>query len=132
MGQPAAFAPQGKSISFTTNATPSTSQSRLILLSDIGLGFSPTVVHVYNVGTALVWINFAAASGGSVVIPTPGTTTVGTPQIAYPLVPGAIEVFSFALPWTAQAGLNSPVGFYLQDISASASQTYHLTFGEGV
>lgn len=128
MGQPAAFAPQGKTISFSAGVA---SQSRLILQSDLGLNFTPSAVRIINAGSAIIWFNMAAASGGSVVIPTPGTTTVGTPQLAIPVMPNAIEVLTLPIPWTIQAASNVS-GFFLQDISTVAAQVYHLLFGEGV
>lgn len=130
MGQPAAFAPQGKTLSFTADVT---SQSRRVLLSDLGLGVAPSCVRVWNTGTAAVWINFTA-SASTVVIPTPGTTTVGTPQVAFPLAPGVIEVISFPIPWTLLTLTpgNLANGFFMQDISTVAAQTYHVLFGEGV
>ena len=117
------FVPQGNTISLTTSSTPSTSQSRQITPANFGLGSAsifPAQVRVVSRGTGDLWINFTTATG-TIVIPTPGTTTVGTPQLAIIIIPGAIEVFTL------------PTGsvLWVQDISTVASQTYHLLIGEG-
>src|SRR5258708_18294323 len=112
---------QGKTISLQTSATPSTSQSRVILPTDFGMGNLPAQVRIVNNGTGDVWISMTPASA-TAVIPTPGTTTVGTPQAVFRLKPGAIETF------TCGGG----PALFVNDISTVASQVYDLTPGEGL
>lgn len=116
------FQPLGKTISLTAGVT---AQSRQILQTDFGLpGMNtpfPPHMRVVNRGSADIWLSFTGAST-TIVIPTPGTNTVGTPQQAIIVVSGVVEVFT--LPTGAV--------LWVQDISLSASQTYHLTIGEGL
>lgn len=125
MANTTAFAPQGKTVSGQTNATPSTSNNYQIKPSDIGLtstGGFPSQVRACNNGTADVWIVFANATGTAAAFPTVSAGTVGTPAVGWRLKPGVVEVFSI------------PAGpaLWVSDISGTASQQYDLTFGEGV
>lgn len=121
MAYNAPFQPKGKTISFTTSGTPSTAQSRQVQASDFGLNNRlPDNLRVVNRGSADVWISFTEATA-TIAIPTPGTTTTGTPQQAICIVPGVVEVF------TLPAG---PV-LWVNDISTGASETYHILGGEG-
>lgn len=116
------FKPVGNTIGLTTSSSTSTSQSRAITPQNFGLGDYPRQIRVVNRGTADVWIAFFQAST-VVSIPTPGTTTAGTPQGVTILVPGVVEVF------TLPVGQNSNI--FVSDISATASQTYYMQGGEG-
>jgi hypothetical protein len=78
---------------------------------------------VYNAGTAVVWIWFSAQTA-TLVIPTPGTTTVGTPQFGIPIVPGILEVYTLT---NFQGG-----SLWISDISTASGQIYWLTPGEGL
>jgi hypothetical protein len=119
------FCQQGKTISLTAGVA---SQSRQVFPADFGLpavasaptGFPPHV-RIVNRGTVDIWVSFTTAST-TIAIPTPGTTTVGTPQQGFLILPGVIEIFT--LP---TGGL-----LWIQDISTQAGQTYHLTIGEGL
>lgn len=126
------FQPTGKTITLQTNATPSTSQSCPITLNDIGVQTFPSQVRTVNNGTADVWINFTPSTG-TIVVPTAGTTTPGTPQQAIRLKPGVVETFSLNT-WAANPNNVQPPsqGFFVQSISSVASQAIDLTFGEGL
>jgi hypothetical protein len=76
---------------------------------------------VVNRGSADIWISFTTATA-TIAIPTAGTTTAGTPQQAIILIPGVVEIFT--LP-TAQS-------LWVQSISLSATQVFHLLAGEGL
>lgn len=134
MGAPNPFLPYGKTFLFSTTVAINTTQSRQILTTDIfGAGnaaLTPNAVRIHNSGTVVVWFNFTAAAG-AVVVPTAGLTTVGAPQLAIPIYPGLVEVFTLQLPWTP-LGIPGVPGVFMQDISGTASQPYELTFGEGL
>ena len=115
------FQPQGNTVSLTTSGTASTSQSRQVTAANFGVQNFPQSVRIANPGSAIVWISFTLATA-TLTIPTAGTTTAGTPQPCFPLLPGVVEVF------TLPAG---PVVF-VNDISTGTSQTYHITAGEGM
>ena len=110
----------GFSIGFTAGTS---SQSRQVKQSDIGLNYWPSQVRLFNTGTVLVWIYFAAQPT-AITIPIPGTNTVGTPGQCVPLVPGILEVFSLSNFQLAN--------LWISDISTATSQNYYLTFGEGL
>lgn len=126
-----AFQQTGLAFSFTTSGTINTSQSRFVKLSDItgsNSGPYPSAARFHNSGTVPVWVNFTNAAG-TVAAPTAGTTTVGTPTQSTPLYPGLVEVFILPLPWIT---VNGVVGFFMQDVSGTASQSYEVIFGEGM
>lgn len=115
-----AFQPQSKTVSLTADVA---SRSVQILPTDFGLAgtvFPPTM-RVINAGTVIVWVSFTAVTG-TIVIPTAGTTTVGTPQLAMALLPSTVEAFAV------------PIGptLWVQSISLSAAQVFHLLAGEGL
>jgi len=120
-----AFQPQGLTIGFVTSGTISTSQSVQVTPQNLGFAANQTTfppnVWLINRGTADVFISFTLATA-TIAIPTAGTTTVGTPTQAFNLVPGVPVV------------LTIPVGptIWMQNISGTASQTYYVTFGEGM
>lgn len=118
-----AFSPQGNTISFTTSGTPSTAQSVQITPTNFGVGGPgfPSQVRVVNRGTADVWISFTPLTA-TIAIPTPGTTTVGTPALAICILPGIVEVFT----------LPSGPTLWMNNISTGTSQTYHVLIGEGM
>lgn len=120
MAYNAPFSIQGKTVSLQTSATPSTSQSRQIQASDFGMTSLPSQLRFVNNGTSDVWISMTSATA-TVVIPTPGTSTVGTPQAVVRLKPGVIEVF----------GMGGGPVLFVSDISTGASQVYDVTPGEG-
>jgi hypothetical protein len=120
-----AFQPQGLTIGFVTSGTISTSQSVQITPQNLGLPASqlnfPPQVWLINRGTVDVFVSFTLATA-TIAIPTAGTTTVGTPTQAFNLVAGVPVV------------LTVPIGptLWMQNISGTASQTYYVTFGEGI
>jgi hypothetical protein len=119
-----AFQPQGQTVSLTTSGSASTAQSRQILVTNLGFPAGtpfPPNVRIVNRGTSDIWVSFTIATA-TIVIPTPGTSTVGTPQPALIIIPGSVELWSF------DAGPT----LWVNDISTGVSQTYHLVFGEGI
>ena len=119
-----AFDPRGYTASLTTNSTASTANSTQI--SATALGFKdnqyPGQVRVINHGTDIVWLSFTSATA-VIAVPTAYTNgSGGTPTQAIPVAPGIIEVFTLT---------GGPI-IWVNDISATVSQTYFLTFGEGV
>ena len=129
-----AFQPQGLTVSLTSNAAGGTSNSALITTATIGALYKPTSVRfVPAVANAdIIWLSMTAVLTAC-VIPTPGTASPspGTPTQALPLFPSVIELFSI-VPWTPNIANLPNSGFYINFISLTASQTFHLIFGEGV
>lgn len=130
MAQQDAFQPQGNTISLTTSAVASTAQSVQITPANLGLPAAPLGsggipfppnIRIVSKGTSDIWISITIATA-TIVIPTPGTTTVGTPQFALILVPSSIEVWSFDPGPT----------MWINNISIGVSQTFHITLGEGM
>lgn len=114
------FQPYGQTVSLQTSASASTASSRLITPANFGLDRLPPMLRVINRGTADIWISFTSATT-TIAIPTPGTTTAGTPQACLIILPGVVEIF------VPPAG----PGFWVNDISTGTSEVYHLTAGEG-
>jgi hypothetical protein len=126
-----AFQPQGYTVSLTTNATGATSNSALITTTAINAPYKPVQFRMVNVGTDYIWVSFTQ-TGTAVVVPTPGTgASYGTPTQAIRLVPLVVEVFTVQ-QWVQNAGNVAGSGFYCNNISNTASQTFDITFGEGV
>jgi hypothetical protein len=113
---------QGQSIILTTNATPSTSQSAQILLTNFNLSEWPPSIRVYNAGSSAVWFSITTVTT-VVVIPAAGTTTAGTPEPVTFLAPGIVEAMGFP-------GSNSDI-VWINTISAVASQNIYISPGEG-
>jgi hypothetical protein len=107
-------------IALTAGLAP---QSRQVKLTDFGLSYWPPQFRVVNIGTVPVWLWISQASF-SLTIPTPGTTTVGTPQLGVPIIPGIVEIYTLSNFQLANLWIN--------DISTAANQTYYLTPGEGL
>jgi hypothetical protein len=115
------FAPlPANTIAFTAGVS---AQSRAVAQADFGFNQWPPQLRIFNNGTVIIWIWFSPAQV-TLVIPVPGTTTVGTPSLGIPIVPGIVEVYSLS---NFQGG-----ALWISDISTSASQTYFLTPGEGL
>lgn len=130
MAQQDAFQPQTNTISLTTSAVASTSQSVQILPANLGLtqvGTSgvfqpfPPNIRIVSKGTSDIWISITINTA-TIVIPTPGTTTVGTPQPCLIIVPSSIEIWSFDPGPT----------MWINNISTGVSQTFHISLGEGM
>ena len=134
MSQVGAFQPQGNTVSLTTNATINTSNSVLINSTALGVKYKPVQFRFLNVGTDIIWISAAQTATG-IVIPTPGTgggnANYGTPQLAIPIYPLIVEVLTLQA-WINACGGVASDGFFLNNISPTASQTLHMTGGEGL
>jgi hypothetical protein len=141
MSQIIAFCPHGDSVILTTSATPNTSQSTPITLGGGGSSNSLALpfhadsqqIRLLNKGTADIWLSFTSPLGATIAIPTPGTTTVGTPQPATWIEPGVDLILTLACGWIPlpTTAYNGP-GFFLNSISSAASQTLYLQIGEGL
>lgn len=131
-----AFQASGLSFSISTNATPATSQSTLVTLAGLSLAQAPQSLRLVNNGTADVWLSITPAAA-TAAFPTPGTVTVGTPAAGVRLKPGIVEVFTLsqlglnAGAGPAAQGPGSIPGWFMNTISASASQIVDCTPGEG-
>jgi hypothetical protein len=130
------FQPLGQQFTFSTNGTPSTNQTRTLLVTNIlpnatgnpVVNYARLAATAGNTGTILVL--FAQVSTAA-VLPTAGTTTVGTPKPGFLLHPG--EILYCTLPPMAgnPGGVDPPVaGWFMSDISSVATQTYDLLFGQ--
>jgi hypothetical protein len=93
----------------------------------------PTQIRFFNAGTSAVWATLSTTSGVAAVVPTPGTTTMGTPQPVLFIEPGVDLVFTIPCGFTPipQAGGAAIPGFYLNTISAVAAQPLWCLLGEG-
>ena len=129
-----AFQPQGLTVSLTSNAAGGTSNSALITTSTISALYKPTSVRIVPAvaNADMIWVSLTSALAAC-VIPTPGVVSPdpGVPTNARPLFPSVIELFSM-IPWTPNINNGANSGFYINFISLTASQTFHLIFGEGV
>lgn len=119
-----AFTPKGNTITFTTSGTGSTAQGVLITPANLGLPTAsalPTQVRMVNRGTTDVFVSFTPAPA-TISLPVAGTTTVGTPAPGIYLIPGIVEAFTL------------PTGdvVWMNNISTAVSQSYYVTFGEGM
>jgi hypothetical protein len=119
------FAPQGNTISLTTSGTPSTVQSMAVTPANFGMSGNTTLPCQYMLisnGTADIWVVFAptAALAAAAALPTPGTTTVGTPTLGFRLKPGVIMIVSWGGPT-----------LFIGNLSTAASQNFDITPGEG-
>lgn len=137
--QAAPFSPMGNSFTITVGAA---SQSVPVLYNPsggggLGLGSTePPQIRLLNTGTAMVWISFSSPAAVAAVIPTAGTTTLGTPQLVSWAAPG-VE-FSLTLPVAIQ-GLtgvtgrqDQPTGFWMNVIAAAAGQLLQCQLGDGI
>lgn len=121
--QLAPFQPYGNAFILTTNSVASTVTSVLLSgLLNIQTGANPTALRLLNKGTSDIWISLTAGAG-VILIPTAGTSTIGTPQPVLWLAPGVDCVLSPALP-----GGNN---VYLNSISTGVSQLFYGQFGDG-
>lgn len=127
MAQQDAFQPQSNTISLTTSGVASTSQSVQITPANLGLPASaagtpfPPNIRIVSKGTSDIWISITILTA-TIVIPTPGTTTVGTPQPCLIVLPSSIEIWSFDPGPT----------MWINNISTGVSQTFHISLGEGM
>lgn len=127
----------GNSVILTTNATPSTNNSVPVIYSgssNLNLGNSqPPQVRLINKGSGDVWLNFSSPAAGTAVVPTAGTTTLGTPQPVSWLAPNVEIVLTLPVSIAPLSGVSgSPLGFWLNTISTLASQSFYLQLGDGL
>jgi hypothetical protein len=137
MTQIAALVLAGNSAILTTNVTPSTNNSVPVVYAgstNLALGTTqPPQIRLLNKGSSDIWLGFSSPSAVAAVIPTAGTTTLGTPQPVIWLAPGIEITLTLAvsiLPLVGVAGL--PLGFWLNTISVGVSQNFYLQLGEGL
>lgn len=124
MAYNSAFKPEGKTVTLTAGLS---SGSKLVTAGSFGLNNIPETVRLANNGTADIWMYISKGDQGpqTAAFPTAGgQNDIGTPQPGFRLKPGIVEVFT-----TKYVG---PDGFYVNDISTSASQTYDITPGVGL
>lgn len=138
--QTAPFLPLGNSVILTTNAVAATSTPTPVVCpgaTGLNLLNQPIQARFLNLGASMIWLNISTpangvAAAGVAAAPTPGTTTLGTPQAVFWLAPG-IEV-SLTLP----AGIaqlvgvaGNPLGFWLNHVSPGVSQSFQMQLGDG-
>lgn len=132
----AAFLPMGQSVILTTNAVASTNQSFAVVYSgsaNLNIPSAlPNQARFINIGTDMIWLNFTTPSVGTAVIPTAGTTTLGTPQPSIWLAPNVEVVLTLPVSVVPLLPAGTGVGFWLNTISASASQKFQMHLGEGL
>lgn len=134
MGQLQAFEAKGKTFSITVGVA---SAAVPVNIADLGLGAFPQSLQFENTGTADIWVLLSSTAAPTAVFPTPGTTTVGTPQPGFRVRPGAIVVYSLNVSDPTQkvpnvAGTGQGAGFYMAVISSAAAQNLDVTPGEGL
>jgi hypothetical protein len=117
-----AFQPIGLTATLQTNASASTSDNYQLLPSAFGLTNFPQQVRFINNGTADIWVALANATGTAAAFPTIAAGGTGTPTAGWRLKPGVVEVFT----------IPGGPALFISDISASTSQSYDVTFGEGL
>jgi len=121
-----------KTITVQTNVAPSTSQSTVINLTDMGLTQWPQSLRMINNGTVDIWV-YPSNSAQTAAFPTAGTVTAGTPQPGFRLKPGVVEVFALSVLATNPSAAQPPVpGFFLNTIASVASQQFDVSPGEGL
>lgn len=129
------FMPIGNAVILTTNGTASTNNSVMVpYVPSAGLNIAsaqPTQIRMLNKGTADIWVSFTAAATAA-VIPTPGTTTFGTPQPVSWLAPGVEITLSLPGIFQLQGATATGYGFWLNNISTGISQNFYFQLGEGV
>jgi hypothetical protein len=119
----APFQPYGNAFILTTNSVASTVTSVLLSgLLNIPAGQNPTAIRFLNKGAADIWISLTAGAS-AILVPTAGTTTIGTPQPVFWLAPGVDFVLTPPLPGGGNVYLNS--------ISTAVSQIFYGQFGDG-
>lgn len=135
------FVPQGNAVILTTNAVAGTSTSTPVVYpgaTGLNLNSFPPQGRFLNLGASMIWLNFSVAANGvaaagTATAPTPGTTTLGTPQPVVWLAPG-IEV-SLTLPVgiaQLQGVALNPLGFWLNHVSGGVSQSFQMQLGDGI
>ncbi len=106
-----------------------------------GLGFgqnqAPPQIRLLNTGASMIWIGFSSAAAVAAVIPTPGTTTLGTPQAVSWAAPG-VEI-TLTIPCAIQPLANvpgrtdQPFGFWMNLIAAAAGPSpLQCQLGDGI
>lgn len=126
-----AFQVIGQTVSLVTNATPATSQSATVGLDDFVLTQPPQSLRMINNGTSDIWI-WLTKTAQTAAFPVAGTTEGGHAP-GFRLKPGIIEVFA-ANVWAFNVEATDPKmsAFWVNTISAVASQQFDMTPGEGL
>lgn len=110
-----AFAPLGKTVAITANATAPNGVQALV--SERNSPISPGQYRVINAGTAIVHLgvgsSVAKAKANAVA------AASGNPALGIPLLPGAVEIMRF--------GSDA----YFSGVAATA-QTIYITPGQGI
>lgn len=126
----------GNSVALTTNGSINTNTSFPIVYEGAaGLnlpGAKPPNIRLLNVGTAVVWFSMTNPAAVAAVAPTAGTTDMGTPRPVswlYPLIEISLTIPCSIAGLSGVAG--SPLGFWLNVISGTASQNIYLQLGDG-
>jgi hypothetical protein len=128
---------QGKSFSISVGAA---NQTVPVNLADLGLTQIPSLIQFVNNGANDVWVVLSGSSGVTAVVPTAGTTTVGTPQPGVRLKAAGAGVGPYlvrlnAIPATNvlnAAGTATGPGFYLAFIGLAAGPAVvDVSLGEG-
>jgi hypothetical protein len=136
VGLTSAITLAGNAAILTTNAAGSTSNSVPVTYKGAGnlnLGdLVPPQLRLLNTGTAMIWLSFTSPAAGTAVIPTAGTTTLGTPQPVIWLAPNIEIVISVPVAIQQLTPLVNGIGFWLNTISAAASQSFQLQLGDGL
>jgi hypothetical protein len=132
-----AIALAGNSAIITTNATPNTNNSVPVPLAgsaNLGLPtLAPGNIRLLNIGTAVIWFSLTSPAAGTAVIPTAGTTTLGTPQPVIWIAPNVEVVINLSVAIQALTGVaGGPLGFWINTISLGASQTFLMQLGDGM
>jgi len=128
------FSPAGNSFIITVGVA--NQQTPILLTGSANANISsgmPTQIRFFNAGSSAVWVTMSVTSGVAAVIPSAGTTTMGTPQPVIFIEPGVDLIFTIPCGFTpiAQAGAAPINGFYLNTISAVAAQPLWCLLGEG-
>jgi hypothetical protein len=139
------FQPMGNSFSLTTNGVTLTNTSTPIIL--VGAGNlnlpsnQPTMARFLNTGASTIWLNFsipvyaaggATVAAGTAAVPVAGTTTLGTTANSFWLAPNIEEVLTIPVgPANLTGVANTPLGFWLNNMSVGVSQSFLMQLGEG-
>lgn len=130
----------GKSAILTTNGSGGTASSVAVpvgstTVTSLGLGSNrPPQLRLLNIGTAVIWLSFTSPAAATAIIPTAGTTTLGTPQSVlwlYPLIEISLTIPCSMAPLASSDANQGHQGFWVNMISAAASQSFYFQMGDG-
>lgn len=122
------FKPVGQTISLATNATGGIANTVQIPVTSwvptVQI-WQPILVRAMNNGASAVFLLFSL-TGTAAAAPTPGTTTVGTPQPGFFIYPSTVGPEYFELPLQFQG---SPVAIFVSSVSTGTSIAFDLVLG---